>query len=533
MTKNPEWEARYNDYYSRIEKALREIRNLKYIGYPIEKNKDVEQTNKQLIKLEIEAFNLAKKGEKIKASKILFGKEYKDLKQKFYNDNLLVNKRIKSFIKENISEYKTSIFIQSIALTLLTLIIIISIFIISRNVLNKIGCEPSEMALISKKIATGNLAIEFELNPNEDSAYSSIKKMIQDLKALLSQIKQLSSITKDSSSNISDIIGQSLSLLEFNKDNIHEFQHQLVVLDNDLGTSDRFVDDVEDFAKNLKELISSQAIAVNESSSSIEQISSSIHNISNVTETKLEIINKLEEKIKSSEQLMGQTISIIKRVAESANVIGDMISVINQIAEQTNLLAMNAAIEAAHAGESGRGFAVVADEIRKLAEDTSAKSKEIGSSLKIVINGIHESEESTKKTGEFFDEVIAEIKDVANSMIEMGTATKQVSSGSEQVLKALSSLIDITERVKGSSKEIEEQIKSINSSIRNVTTVSSETKERMQNISNNIEDLYQNLNNTKNISEENLNNALELEQKTSRFQLKEEIDEVQIQKLED
>jgi len=126
------------------------------------------------------------------------------------------------------------------------------------------------------------------------------------------------------------------------------------------------------------------------------------------------------------------------------------------IASQTNLLSMNAAIEAAHAGESGRGFAVVANEIRKLAESSAMQSKTISTVLKKIKGSIDTITKSTEEVLKKFDAIDAGVRTVAEQEGSILNAMEEQGHGSQQILQAMGQLNDLTQGVKREAREMVE-----------------------------------------------------------------------------
>ncbi|MDH4129492.1 MAG: methyl-accepting chemotaxis protein, partial [Spirochaetota bacterium] len=374
-----------------------------------------------------------------------------------------------------------------------------------------------------KSISHGEGDLTRKLNINSKDELGDLAKYFDDflsfMNDMIANIKIVTNKTRDISSEITSASATSAISLSKILENIENMKNKSVFLGNEINLSTQSAIDVKEFISNTVKLISSQAAAINESSASIQEMSASVQSIAKSSEVKLDIVNELEKTAFSGESEMKESMSVIQTIASSANVIMEMIGVINNIAEQTNLLAMNAAIEAAHAGNAGKGFAVVADEIRKLAEGTAKNSKDISNSLKEVINYIHTSEDSIGKTGKSFTNIVSGIKEVVTGMLEMKTAMHELAIGNNQVIKALGSLVKITDDVNTSSNEMDKKVEEITKSMKKLTNISNETVSGMEEVTYSVKELTHVGEDVSNAGIKNNNSVSELENLISLFKV--------------
>jgi methyl-accepting chemotaxis protein len=188
------------------------------------------------------------------------------------------------------------------------------------------------------------------------------------------------------------------------------------------------------------------------SSNAIERMVENTRSIHETLELNARTVLQLNESSDEGKTRLHRIAELIDDVSAQSDTLIESCSVIGDIAEQTSILGMNAAIEAAHAGEAvGKGFAVVASEIRKLAENSSKQAAEIADSLKNIKALIDSSKESSSRAEQQFDTMVSLINTVKNEELNINSAMEAQSSGGNQVIQSLNEINSLIFRVKEES----------------------------------------------------------------------------------
>lgn len=237
---------------------------------------------------------------------------------------------------------------------------------------------------------------------------------------------------------------------------IDEIKQQAITQVSSVSKTTVTIEEIVHTIKQLNADIEAQAACVAESSASVEQMVANINAIGHTLVKTDDTINALTTATTDGKTTVINSNAVTKKIAEESGSLLEASSVIQHIASQTNLLAMNAAIEAAHAGESGKGFAVVADEIRKLAEDASTQGKAITTTLKTLSGEIEMLSASSKTVEDKFNaifELSTQVKAMSNRLTE---AMREQEKGGKEVLTAMKSINTVTNGVSISSQEMME-----------------------------------------------------------------------------
>lgn len=222
--------------------------------------------------------------------------------------------------------------------------------------------------------------------------------------------------------------------------------------------------------KNLAARTTEMTNYITQSSASIEEMVANIVSINSILDKNTVAVEELEVASQTGKADLNTISEQIKQISIDSENLVHTSSVIEDIASQTNLLAMNAAIEAAHAGNSGRGFAVVADEIRKLAENSGKQAQNISNVLKQIKEKIDKTAESSVAIQKKFDQVVSLSTQVKEQESVIKTAVEEQNVGGKQVLSSLTEINAITTGVKNdtdnllhTSKTIAEEISQLGS----------------------------------------------------------------------
>lgn len=331
---------------------------------------------------------------------------------------------------------------------------------------------------------------------------------------------------KGSTERASDVGARLAAISEESNAALHEISvsvrsisDRTAGLDKAIASTGDSMEAFQTFLRDLADMIGDQASEITESTAAVEQMTRSVGNVSQTLQAKVNSANALAAMGSDGSSVMKATTQNVRRIAESATVIKEALEIIQSIGDQTNLLAMNAAIEAAHAGEAGRGFSVVAAEIRKLAEESSSNSTRISSSVQEIIDLIEATESSSSRSGQMFEQIVRQIDDVKDGMGEVDHSIGEIAAASGQVLTSLGALVKGTTEVKERATDMTGRVESIVTASREIGNISGEIRNGMTEITSGIDGLFGAISDVSQTGTVNAQSIAEIEGMVGRFKL--------------
>ena len=358
-----------------------------------------------------------------------------------------------------------------IGLTMLSILIAVGLTIlIVRNTVRQLGKDPGELNGIAHRVVDGDYNIDD--GSKKMGVYGAIVEMVNALKRNIENAQRESENAREQSRKAQEAMeqaeaagrearGKTEAMLTA-ADKLETVGGVVSSASTELSAQ---IEQSDRGAAESAQRLSEAATAMNEMNATVQEVARKAGSASAAsTETKrkaqagAEVVAKAVQSIEQVHQMSLELKDDMAQLNEHAQDITRIMNVISDIADQTNLLALNAAIEAARAGEAGRGFAVVADEVRKLAEKTMASTNDVGNAIKAIqestaksmtgvdnaVERIGEATELASQSGAALEEIVATVETTADQVNAIATASEEQSAASEEINQSIVQVNDMS-----------------------------------------------------------------------------------------
>ena len=379
-----------------------------------------------------------------------------------------------------------------------------SVIGIERNIALLKSGDLSERARLSSRDEIGLLA-------------GNLNHFLDGLSTSILHIKEISTSNIRAKNRLIDAANEATSSTTQIESSTRSIGRQIESLDGRIGESAGSIRKIGAGIADLNVQIEGQSAMVEEATASVTEMLSSLENMARVTERNRASADELVAEAERGRVVFETAFTKIGEVPRNIGTIREMAGVIQNIASQTNLLAMNAAIEAAHAGDAGRGFAVVADEIRKLSEASTASSRDIAASIQAIVAKIDEATSANAGTNRAFAAIEDRIKDVSRAMAEINASIAEIQTGSKQILAAMVDLQERSLSVKSGSKAMGEGSAEIQSMMGDVGRISNEVASNIAEITRGVADIGASIRSVDGFAEDVGSGSARLDEEVGRF----------------
>ncbi len=319
---------------------------------------------------------------------------------------------------------------------------------------------------------TNNVISRAEENENKSSlALTKISNVIIETAEGLNIGQQLSESTAKAANSVTEIA------------NLYTYiNSETSTLSTEAVTIKDSSFQINDKADQMKKSVQSQSQAISTTSAALNEMSASLTNISSIANDQRAGMNTLVENLDSQMKLLHNLVNDMMKVKESSDKVSTFVEAVNKISAQTGLLAMNASIEAAHAGTLGKGFSVIASEIRKLSEETTKNAQKITDTLEENEAIVNTTSESVLSFSEYTKTITEELRKTIRVMEEILSGVSEIDTGTRDVMNALTQIVDDanvnTQLAEGVAGEILQQ----NSALQNISNGTEQLQQKVSSL---------------------------------------------------
>lgn len=350
----------------------------------------------------------------------------------------------------------------------------------------------------------------------------SYDAFVDKLSSMIRMMQATSGRLQESGTDLASALIETAASLDQITANVQSAKGNIVRQEGIATETEEAVREINGHVVTLQDLVQRQETAVETSASSVEEMVGNIESVTRNVETLDKSLKRLVEAAEIGRSQFATFRERVGAVDGQSHGLQETNEMIAGIAGQTNLLAMNAAIEAAHAGEAGRGFAVVADEIRKLAEQATLQSKSTAIELKAIQTTIRALVADSGTTDGAFGRILAEIGQVEALESEVRSAMEEQQAGSRQILESVHDIREASHEVRSHAGEMKTKAEATLATMGTLHRITQEIRQGMDEISTGASDINQALTEITEQGVHNKESVEELAAEAARFRLRDE-----------